>query len=207
VTVAKANENSARFATDYSRALRVIGCALEDLGVEDFELADEGVNYIVRIRSQSGKRQRRTALQLLQQILPRPHSAAKGSAGRELIYKMRDIERLERHGQLKRQDAGNPDPHSLPQALRAIGAYLDGKNARLLQLSREGTLTTIRYETALDGSRTERFTPSALYSLFVRRYVKRSDRREGIKASGGETQPTTTASANESWPEDEKGSR
>jgi hypothetical protein len=182
----KTNEGTATSATDYSKALRVIGCALEALGVEDFELAYEGANYIVRTPSQPGKKQRRTALRILQHIFPLHHSPAKASAGGKLIYTIRDIERLERDGQLRRQDAGKPDPHSLPQALRAIGAYLDGKEARLLQLSRRGTLTTIRYETALDGSHTERFTPPSLYSLFVRRYVKRSDRHVAFKASGAE---------------------
>jgi hypothetical protein len=206
----KLHEHSAISAMDYSKALRVIGCALEELGIEDFELTHEGVAYIVRIHSQKGKRQQRTPLKLLQQIFPYFHSSARASAARELIYTPDDIERLEHDGQLRRQNAGNPDPHSLPQALRAIGAYLDSKEARLLKLSRQGTLTSIRYETALDGDQTERFTPSSLYSLFVRRYIKRSDRRKALKTPETQIQATPDRGAagtgllNESWPEDER---
>jgi hypothetical protein len=204
------NEDSAMSAVDYSKALRVIGCALEELGVEDFELTHEGVTHVVRIHSQKRKKQPRTRLRLLQKILPYSHSSARPSAARELIYTPGDIERFERNGQLKRQNAGNPDPHSLPQALRAIGAYLDSKDARLLQLSRQGTLTSICYETAPDGRQTERFTPSSLYSLFVRRYVKRSDRRKALNAPATEIQTTPRGSVTiglpkESWPEDERG--
>ncbi|MGH7827014.1 MAG: hypothetical protein ACREQ7_17805 [Candidatus Binatia bacterium] len=173
--MARRNEDSAR---DYSKDLRAIGCALEALRVEAFELRCEAANYVVRVESQRGEKRKlkdifeALALQVLQGIFP----GRNPRKGLELIYTTEHIKRLNENGQLRRQDRGKPDAHSLPQALRAIGAYVELKGARLLKISRQGTVITIRYETALDGCTNEEFTPSSVYALFVRRYVKRTDR-------------------------------
>jgi len=58
-----------------------------------------------------------------------------------------------------------------------MGAYIHGKGARFLQMSRHGPSMTIRYETAA-GHITEEFTRPSLYDLVVRMYLKRSDRRK-----------------------------
>jgi hypothetical protein len=202
-----ATVNDAQFSrTDYSTALRAIGLSLEERKVEDFELSCQAANYYrVRIQSQAGKKPRRTALQVLKRVFPYNH--APNHTGPELVYTPREIERLERDGKLKRQGDGKPDPHSLPQALRAIGAYLQLKEARLHYVFRRGPLIAIEYETAFDGCTTEEFTPSSVYSLFVRRYVKRSDRRQTSKKSEKDTQARKSSGPrlrNESWPEDER---
>ncbi|MGH8546908.1 MAG: hypothetical protein ACREX3_25505, partial [Gammaproteobacteria bacterium] len=49
------NEDSAVPIVEYSKALRAIGCALEALRVEAFELTCEGANYTVRVKSQRKK--------------------------------------------------------------------------------------------------------------------------------------------------------
>jgi hypothetical protein len=204
------NDDSPFCSADYPTALRAIGRSLEERKVEDFELTCERANsYLVRIQSQASKRHRRTALQVLKRVFSDSQRLDHSAIGPELVYTRRDIERLERDGQLKRQGVGKPDPHSLPQALRAIGSYLQLKDARLRRLSRRGAVIAIEYETALDGCTTEEFTPSSVYALFVRRYVKRSDRRESFKESDRETQLKKVSGArasglrNESWPEDE----
>lgn len=177
----KINEDSASHGSDYANALRAIGYALEAAKVESFELTCEAPNYVIRVESQSGKKRRlkgfleATRFQVLKRIFP---SRFLSKSGLELIYTPRHIERLDHEGQLRRHEAGAPDPHSLPQALRAIGAHLDHKEARLLHIARRGPSITIRYETALDGQKTEEFTPPSLYGLFVQRYVKRSDRQK-----------------------------
>jgi hypothetical protein len=177
----KINEDSA--SCDYANALRAIGYALEAAKVEAFEVTCEAPNYVIRVESQSGKKRRikdlfeTAALKVLQRIFAGRHSKTSW-AGPELIYTPQHIARLDRDGRLKRREGGQPDPHSLPQALRAIGAYLDHKDARLLQIAKRGPSITIRYETALDGQKTEEFTPPSLYALFVQRYVKRSDRQK-----------------------------
>lgn len=178
----KIKEDSASHGSDYATALRAIAYALKAAKVEAFELACEAPNYVVSVESQSGKKRRikdtfETALKVLQRTFAGRHSKTSW-AGPELIYTPQHIARLDRDGRLKRREGGQPDPHSLPQALRAIGAYLDHKDARLLQIAKRGPSITIRYETALDGQKTEEFTPPSLYALFVHRYVKRSDRQK-----------------------------
>jgi hypothetical protein len=179
----KIKEDSASHGSDYATALRAIAYALKAAKVEAFELACEAPNYVIRVESQSGKKRRikdlfeTAALKALRRIFPSRYSKSSWT-GPELIYTPQHIARLDRDGRLKRREGGQPDPHSLPQALRAIGAYLDHKDARLLQIAKRGPSITIGYETALDGQKTEEFTPPSLYALFVQRYVKRSDRQK-----------------------------
>ncbi|MGH7825859.1 MAG: hypothetical protein ACREQ7_11875, partial [Candidatus Binatia bacterium] len=114
------NEDSAVPIVEYSKALRAIGCALEALRVEAFELTCEGANYTVRVKSQR-KKEAKGVFAVLHRIFA--NSPGNSAVGLQLIYTPKEIDWLDQEGQLRRRDAGNPDPHSLPQALRAIGAY------------------------------------------------------------------------------------
>ncbi|HET8562319.1 MAG TPA: hypothetical protein VFM35_00470 [Candidatus Binatia bacterium] len=176
------SENSTAHNGHYSKALRAIGYVLETLQVEAFEVTCEGRNYIVRVEGRRHKKPRmkgilkKNGLQVLQQIFPSRCPVDNPSVGLQLVYTPEDIERLHDEGQSRRRNASNLDPHSLPQALRAIGAYIHLKNARLVQISRDGPFTTVRYETPTGGLSREEFTPASLYALFVRMYLKRTDR-------------------------------
>lgn len=167
------NEDSALQVGEYSKIFRAIGCALEALRVEAFELTCEGANYIVRVKSQR-KKEAKGVLAVLHRIFP--SSRGNSAVGLQLIYTPKEIDWLYHEGKLRRRDAGNPDPHSLTQSLRAIGAYLEIKGARLLKISGSRELFIVRYEAAQDGCNTEEFTPSSLYEFFIRRYLKRHDR-------------------------------
>jgi hypothetical protein len=176
----QSSKDSSLFTDDYSRALRAIGSALEALKVEAFELTCDAANYIVRVDCQRRKKpQAAGVVTVLQRLLP-----AASVDNREIIYTPEKIKELDQDGQLRREESGKPDPHSLPQSLRAIGAYLYLKNARLIRITRHGPFFTIEYETALDGCSTEEFTPSALYDVFVRLYLKRSNRLKTAVANG-----------------------
>jgi hypothetical protein len=171
------SQDSSLFTDGYSRALRAIGSALEAVQIEAFEINYDGENYSIRIEPQGEKKpQPPGVLTALKRVLPHLHAPAGSLDGLEMIYTPDKIERLDRDGQLRREQSGEPDPHSLPQALRAIGAYLHLKNARLVRISKHGPFFTIQYETALDGFTTEEFTPSSLYDVFVRLYLKRRNR-------------------------------
>lgn len=179
----KTIEDSTAFAGDYSTALRALGCDLEVLGIEAFDLCCEGTNYVVRIESQKSKKPKikEKARRILRRILPN-HSSPIAPDG-VLVYTPDDIKRLDHDGQLRRHEGGDLDPHSLSQALRAIGAYVWAKDGRLLRISKHGPFITIHYETALDGvhtEETEEFTPASLYDVFVPMYVKRSERLKDV---------------------------
>jgi hypothetical protein len=176
----QSSEDSSLFTDDHSRALRAIGSALQAQPVEAFEITCDGPNYIVRLHSHGRRQPALTGVvTVLQRILPARYSLD----DLEMIYTPEKIKELDHDGQLRREESGEPDPHSLPQALRAIGAYLYLKNARLIRVAKHGPFFTIQYETALDGYSTEEFTPSSLYAVFVRLYLKRSNRLKAGVAS------------------------
>jgi hypothetical protein len=94
----------------------------------------------------------------------------------QLNYGPSDIERLEQQGQSRRRNShAMPDTYSPSQVLRAAGAYLDRKRAKLQELSKLDGIIKVRYDTAL-GSTTEELTVSYLYDMAVRLYMRRSDR-------------------------------
>jgi hypothetical protein len=181
-------DDSVSNCSDYANALRAIGYALEAAKVEAFEVTCEAANYVVRVEFQKGKT--RSFQNIWQRIVPSRRSKSSW-AGPELIYTPQHLARLDRDGRLKRRGGGRPDPHSLPQALRAIGAYLDHKEARLIHMAKRGASITIRYESPVDGHKTEEFTPPSLYALFVQRYVRRSDRHHQPFTSNGQENPNS----------------
>ncbi|HWO43051.1 MAG TPA: hypothetical protein VNO43_14720 [Candidatus Eisenbacteria bacterium] len=165
-------ENSAVKSAHYSKTLRAIGCALDALRVEEFDLTSDGPNYVVQVKSQRKKPQ--GVRTVLHRIF---HRLSQNSAsGLQLIYTPKEIDWLDHEAQLMREETGSPDPHSLPQALRSIGAYLEVKGARLLKISGRSGVFNVSYESAQHGRHTEDFTPAALYEWFVKGYLKRSSR-------------------------------
>ncbi|HWP58809.1 MAG TPA: hypothetical protein VNL14_13035 [Candidatus Acidoferrales bacterium] len=169
----------------YAQTLRAIGQALETARLETFELQQQGQEYSVR-----GE----TLVQVAvnppgpepQRIWQKFKGGASSSSDvpapqtvRELVelhYTASDIARLEDEGQSRRRDGHTmPDAYSPSQLLRAAGAYLDRKRARLQQLSKQDGTIKLRYETSL-GSATEELTVAYLYDMAVRLYLRRSDR-------------------------------
>lgn len=168
------SQDSTRGACSYPRELRAIGCALEALQVEAFELSSDGLNYLVQAKAPAKKPQSKG---LFRRILTSDEHVERCWADLELTYTPEDIEWLDLDGRLKRAEGRKPDPHSLPQALRAIGAYVQLKGGRMVRIAKDGEFFTIQYETVLDRCvSTEEFTPSSLYDVFVRMYVKRNGR-------------------------------
>ena len=168
--------------TTYAQTLRALGQALEAARCENFNLRPVGENYYIR-----GER--------LVEVLPPPQAphpnfwqklktngvpeAAQPQVLRtpmELAYTAGDIDQIEQEGQAQRRDPhGMPDAYSPSQVLRAAGAYLDRKRAKLQELSRKNGSIKLRYETSF-GATTEELTVSYLYDLAVRMYLRRRDR-------------------------------
>jgi hypothetical protein len=170
-----ASEDPADRSGSYSQALRAIGCALEATHLDSFEISYHAPNFLIKVQSQDCNeprlkgRLKRTVTQVFQRVFSNQHDV-------ELIYTPERLKRLDHEYQLRRRGGGNLDPHSLPQSLRALGAYLDFKRARLVRISKRGPSTTMEYESSQDRHTREEFTPKTLYELFVQSYVKRSDR-------------------------------
>jgi len=67
-----------------------------------------------------------------------------------------------------------PDPYSLSNILRAVGAFLDRKpDIKLLFASNHGQEIVILYETNHGARNLEEYPISGIYEFWVKEYVKR----------------------------------
>src|SRR5215510_4377313 len=136
--------------TTYAQTLRALGQALETARCENFNLRPIGETYYIR-----GER--------FVEVLPTPQTPhpsfwQKLRTAMEIAYTAGDIDEIEHEGQAQRRDPnGMPDAYSPSQVLRAAGAYLDRKRAKLQELSRKNGSIKLRYETP-SGATTEELT-------------------------------------------------
>lgn len=180
--------------TDYAQPLRTIGQDLEMLHVEDFNMENNGNDFLVRGEANppAQKDSRSEDLQatgfwmpwrilrggLADQKQPAPESPP--PVALELRYTPQDLDRLEHEGRARRNDPNMmPDPNSLSQILRALGAYVNRKDVNLLEVSKQGQSLTIHYETAEGSRNSEELTANSMYDFCVHMYMKRSHRGRG----------------------------
>lgn len=165
-------------ALSYALLLRPIGQLLEALRIESFALISDGDDLVVRDKT-PGRKQltpRERALLTEWQVThtrPEDKEGALRLASGIVEWRMtrQDIERLEGEGRSRRQNPNRtPDIHSVSQMLRVVGALVDHKNGRLLNVTKEDQKVAFEYELA-DGKRvSEELGVPALYDLWVRIY-------------------------------------
>jgi hypothetical protein len=161
-----------------ARALRALGQAAEAAKLETFELEKVGSDYVLRGKPSPVD----TELPPVQSgWLPWKKSPSPVSPGpappHELRYTPDDIRRLDAEGRSRRSGRqAMPDAYAPSQILRAAGAYLDRKRAKLLRLSRREHTLELRYETAA-GTAEEDLPVSYLYDLTIRLYKNRDERK------------------------------
>jgi hypothetical protein len=169
--------------TGYAQPLRAIGQALETLNIQSFEMEPVGDDFFVRgtlpvthtglSRTVWGK----FGYESAEKREDVNASELKVDSPVELLYELKDIERLEEQGRSRRINPhGTAYPTSLSQVLRCIGAYLNQKRARLLKLSRDAESVLVEYETSLGTNIKEVLSLSELYDLWVRMYLQRAER-------------------------------
>jgi hypothetical protein len=168
--------------TVYALLLRPVGQLLEALRIESFSLSVENEDLVVRDKT-PGRKQitpRERALLAEWQVThtrPQDKEGALKLASGILEWRMTpaDIDRLEREGQSRRRNPNlTPDIHSVSQMLRVVGALVDHKNGRLLQLTKEDQRLTFEYE-LLNGKKVaEELGVPALYDLWVRIYRRQT---------------------------------
>jgi len=177
----------------YAQLLRAIGQALETLNIQSFEMEPVGGDFFIRgnvlLASAESLDGQLTYDELRRAIWGKLPDENGGSGEDtdatsltvhspvELLYGVKDVERLEEEGRSKRVNPhGTANPSSLSQVLRCIGAYLNHKRARLLKLSREAETVAVEYETSLGTTIKEILSLSDLYDLWVRMYLQRAER-------------------------------
>jgi hypothetical protein len=152
--------------TCYDQDLRAIGQALEERGITAFELKNQLGRYVVR--GSADKPSSLTAS--LRRLLV--------GGGKEesstFSYNSQDIERLEREGQKKRARTGRlPDFYSLSNTLRTLGAYLNSKNAELVELHKRSLTVTLLYQTMDGHPNMEDRTVASFFNVFIEMHGKR----------------------------------
>jgi hypothetical protein len=168
----------------FSQLLRPVGQMLEPLQVESFSLKVEEGGIAVFAEKQENAQPARPdiSLKVSWQIFRRKKSDAvqdpqPTSGTLELHYSHDDIARMDAQGQEKRTGSpGSPEAHTLSQILRAVGAFVDQKQGRLVSVVKDGQEITIAYESALKRPLTDKFTVASLYDYWVKMYLRRRDR-------------------------------
>ena len=150
----------------YDHDLRAIGQALDLRGITVFELKNESGGYAVRGSADKAS----SVLVNLRRLLMRTCKDESSTFN----YTAPEIERLEREGKKKRVKAGRlPDFYSLSNTLRTLGAYLDAKNAELLELHKRPLSVTLLYQTRDGHPHMEDRTLASFFNVFIEMHGKR----------------------------------
>ncbi len=177
---------------EYAQSLRSIGQALESLRVEDFDLEVDGEGFLVRCsvpwpgQAIAEQPDQASLLRHIWGVLPRDSSLELNvqvtsrfkATDVDLQYTSKDVNRLDEEGKTKRSDQPvEIYAPSLSQFLRAVGAYVSQKPARLLKISRRGDSIAIQYETPASEKVDESLSVDDLYDLCTWMSRKRADQR------------------------------
>ena len=151
----------------YDEDLRAIGQALEAKDISVFELKRMADWYVVQgMPDQTGLLRSK-----VRQWLRRLRS---GSTAELLALGLADVDELSQAGRAKRSNPGQlTDFHSVSNTMRTIGAYLDSREAELVELHKRRISITLLYRDKTGHERKEDRTIASFYRLFLERYGKR----------------------------------
>jgi hypothetical protein len=155
--------------TSYGEDFRSIGQVLEAKNVRTFELKQLGDWYILEgIPPDNGPLRSK-----LQKFKLRFRS---GSDAETLTLALPEVEELSRKGKAKRFIPGRiPDFGKLSNTLRTIGAYLESKQASLIELQIRALTVTLSYKDGDGEQQTEDRTLRSFYNLSVELSEKRDE--------------------------------
>jgi hypothetical protein len=151
----------------YNQELRAVGQALEARGISSFELKTRPGQYVV-----SGKPDKAESL-LAGFRQWRNNNWQRGEC--IVTFTSQDIDQLETKGKARRKKPGLlPDFYNVSNILRTIGAYLDGKNARLVEIQKRPLTLTLLYQTSGGYPEVEDRTIVSFYQTFIELHGKRA---------------------------------
>ena len=154
----------------YAQCLRVVGQDLDSLGIDSFELAKWGDDYIVWPKrtepSNRGLLSKITEVILGEEDAPREIPNRLYFTSPEILSA--DVERRSR-----RKAGGPSDRRDISFVLRVLGDYLDRKRIAQFTVSWSRDSTTISYD-----QKQEIFTSQNIYDFGIRMYLRRSDRSD-----------------------------
>jgi len=166
-----AGEEVQEVTIGYAQAFRVIGAALEDLEVEDFDLEIKDLEYWIRGCAKDAPNtvpvEKRKFFGNWLKVRKRLFAPQSGAAF-ELHYTPADLRELELKGRAQRGTAqGFPDAQSLSETLRSVGEFLDLKHVCLSRLSMRGRWITLHYKSAQGHLVVEEHTAASLHSFWI----------------------------------------
>jgi hypothetical protein len=151
----------------YDQVLRNIGQSLEAQRITTFELSRQGERFIVK-----GEPERENSL--LETLRHWQRRRRSEGLAESLSFTPHDIEQLERQGRAHRARPNRlPDFHSLPNMLRTVGAYLDSKNAELVELRKRPLSLTILSRNKDGYPDYEERAVASFYELFLKLHQMR----------------------------------
>jgi hypothetical protein len=176
--IAGSNNDVATSANSYARWLRVIGQELSRLQFVCFEIEIEDNAFLIRRDASSKGKPGQPARKNWSSLLGANRKET--SEGDVICYTLDDLEELDTKRMATRRGAGGtPDVHSLGEALRTVGRFVDARGGRLLKVRKEPRRILIRYSQMDGRERAEEFLGFSLYK-----------QQQGLNASRQETKDT-----------------
>jgi hypothetical protein len=159
----------------YGEELRAIGQALEARDISVFELKQAGDKYTITGAPDQTDSPSSKVGQWLRQL-------SRGSRTVSIALNLLEIERLSQVGRAKRVDYERlQNFRSVSSILRTIGAYLDSREAKLLELHKRRISITLLYRDPTGQEHGEDRTVSSFHQLFLELCGKRG---QGAQTQG-----------------------
>ena len=128
----------------YSQVLRAIGQSLEERGVQEFTLAWQDGEFVVR-----GRRGLPLERHWVDKVLGQ--KAVQTERTFEIHYPVKSVVWLQIRGESMRKDANQiPDYFRLSQTLRTVGSYIENRGMPILSLRRRRFDHAVRTEHAIE---------------------------------------------------------
>ncbi|HWP60118.1 MAG TPA: hypothetical protein VNL14_19650 [Candidatus Acidoferrales bacterium] len=166
-------------AFSYAQLFRTIASALAKLQVESFDLnIKEGVCEVRGFAKAlpGPSEQRAHHLTGAWRRLRSRFFSPPAGAPFELRYTRASLRELELAGIAQRTNALRyPEPESFTETLRAVGAFLDSKGAKLSRLSMRGRWITLEYKSPQGHLVVEEHTAASLYSFWASMCAQRAN--------------------------------
>jgi hypothetical protein len=168
----------------HTRSLRAIGETIEELGLDAFEIEQDGQNYRLRSAALSDRSisigRKKNALRSSELESSTLDIARLKKKDGSLEYRPVHISRLDSQSRHKRRQhfsEQNARAHQTAQLLRTLGRHLDGVEARGLRLSWSAQVVTVEYRRGDGQQMKERFSIDKLREQTFRSRLRRAPRR------------------------------
>ena len=156
----------------YVEELRAIGQMLAGRNIVDFELKHVDSGYFIQDLHEH-------TASFSSRIQNWFHGAPYSARAESLTVSPAEVTRLSAEGRARRDKAGQLTQfRELSNILRTVGAYLDSKGVKLLELQKRPISITLQYRDKSGRDETEDRPVTSFYKFFLELYDKRGQTEE-----------------------------